>query len=40
MAFPNDDMVVVFNGWNILPGQRGLPRAQVAARLVNAIVAP
>ena len=38
MTFPDDDMVVVFNGWNILPGQRGLPRAQVTARLVNAIV--
>ena len=38
MAFPNDDMVVVFNGWNILPGRPGLPRAQVTARIINAIV--
>jgi CubicO group peptidase (beta-lactamase class C family) len=38
MAFPNDDMVVVFNGWNILPGRQGLPRAQVTARIINAIV--
>lgn len=40
MAFPQDDMIVVFNGWNILPGRPGLPRGQVTARLVNAIVAP
>jgi CubicO group peptidase (beta-lactamase class C family) len=38
LAFPDDDMVVVFNGWNILPGRPGLPRAQVTARLLNAIV--
>jgi hypothetical protein len=29
---------VVFNGWNILPGRPGLPRAQVTERLVKAIV--
>jgi CubicO group peptidase (beta-lactamase class C family) len=40
MAFPGDDMIVVFNAWNILPGRPSLPRAQVTARLVNAIVAP
>jgi CubicO group peptidase (beta-lactamase class C family) len=40
MAFPDDDMIVVFNGWNILPGRPGLPRAQVTARIVNAIAAP
>jgi len=39
MTFPDDDMVVVFNGWNILPGRPGLPRGQVTARLVAAIVA-
>jgi hypothetical protein len=40
MTFPQDDMVVVFNGWNILPGRPALPRAQVTARLVGAIVGP
>jgi CubicO group peptidase (beta-lactamase class C family) len=40
MTFPQDDMVVVFNGWNILPGRPALPRGQVAARLVGAIVGP
>ena len=38
LAFPDDDMVIVFNAWNILPGRPGLPRAQATARLVNAIV--
>jgi CubicO group peptidase (beta-lactamase class C family) len=38
MTFPDDDMVVVFNGWNILPGRPSLPRAQVTERLVKAIV--
>jgi hypothetical protein len=33
-------MVVVFNGWNILPGRPGLPRGQVTARLVKAIASP
>jgi hypothetical protein len=32
MTFPQDDMVVVFNGWNILPGRPGLPRGQVVTR--------
>ena len=40
MTFPDDDRVVVFNGWNILPGRPGLPRAQVTARLTKAIVRP
>ena len=40
MTFPQDDMVVVFNGWNILPGRPALPRGQVTARLVGAIVGP
>jgi CubicO group peptidase (beta-lactamase class C family) len=40
MTFPTDDMVVVFNGWNILPGRPGLPRPQVTARLVAAIIGP
>ena len=38
MAFPDDDMVIVFNGWNILPGRPGLPRAQATARILNGIV--
>jgi CubicO group peptidase (beta-lactamase class C family) len=37
-TFPDDDMVVVFNGWNILPGRGRLPLAAVNARLVAAIV--
>jgi CubicO group peptidase (beta-lactamase class C family) len=37
MTFPDDDMVVVFNGWNILPGRPSLPRGQVTARLLGAI---
>jgi CubicO group peptidase (beta-lactamase class C family) len=32
MTFPTDDMVVVFNGWNILPGRPALPRAAVTTR--------
>jgi CubicO group peptidase (beta-lactamase class C family) len=40
MTFPDDDMVVVFNGWNILPGRPGLPRGQVTARLTAAIIGP
>ena len=40
MTFPDDDMVVVFNGWNILPGRPSLPRAQITARLTKAIVGP
>ena len=37
MAFPDDDLIVVFNGWNILPGRPGLPRAQVTTRLIGAM---
>lgn len=37
IAFPDDDMVVVFNAWNILPGKGSLPLRQVVARLVNAL---
>lgn len=40
MTFPDDDMVVVFNGWNILPGRPGLPRGQVTSRLTAAIIGP
>ncbi len=38
MALPEEDLLVVFNGWNILPGGRGLPRAQVLTRIVNGII--
>ncbi len=38
MAFPDLDMVVVFNAWNILPNQKGLPRARIQARLEKAVL--
>jgi CubicO group peptidase (beta-lactamase class C family) len=38
MAFPTLDMVVVFNAWNILPGQRGLPLRKTQERLARAVV--
>lgn len=37
MAWPEDDMVVVFNGWNILPGQPALPTRRTMARLAGAV---
>ncbi len=37
LAIPEDDMVVVFNGWNILPGRPALRLGQVLPRLVNAV---
>ena len=37
MAFPDEDMILVFNGWNILPGRPSLPRGRVAARIAAAI---
>jgi hypothetical protein len=36
MAFPARDMVVVFNGWNILPQQKGLAFRQLQERLARA----
>ena len=36
MAFPELDMVVVFNAWNILPDAKFLPRRQIMERLVKA----
>ena len=36
MVFPELDMVVVFYAWNILPGQKSLPRRSVVQRLVQA----
>jgi CubicO group peptidase (beta-lactamase class C family) len=38
LAFPNDDMVVVINAWNIPPVRSGLPRSMVIAGMVKAIV--
>jgi CubicO group peptidase (beta-lactamase class C family) len=38
LAFPELDMVVVFNGWNILPGQAGLPLRRTIERLEKAVV--
>lgn len=38
MVFPGLDMVVVFNGWNILPSQPGLPLRKVQERLARAVV--
>ena len=37
VAFPEDDMVIVFNAWNILPGRGGLPFRQVIARMVSGL---
>ena len=37
MVFPELDMVVVFNAWNILPGQKSLPRRSVVQRLAQAV---
>lgn len=37
LAIPEDDMVVVFNGWNILPGRPGLPVGRILPRLVGAV---
>jgi len=33
MAFQERDLLVVFNGWNILPGGKGMPLARLHARL-------
>lgn len=38
MAFPDLDLVVVFNAWNILPGQRGVPARQMRERLAKAVI--
>ncbi|MGE0439090.1 MAG: serine hydrolase domain-containing protein [Gemmatimonadales bacterium] len=37
VAIPDRELVVVFNGWNILPGGRGLPLRAVLARIVKAV---
>jgi CubicO group peptidase (beta-lactamase class C family) len=36
MAVPELDLVIVFNGWNILPGRAGLPRNRVLERILRA----
>ena len=36
MVFPEQDMVVVFYAWNILPGRKALARRSVVQRLVQA----
>jgi CubicO group peptidase (beta-lactamase class C family) len=38
LAFPNDDMVVVVNAWNIPPARSGLPRNVVIARMLAALI--
>jgi CubicO group peptidase (beta-lactamase class C family) len=37
MAFPELDMVVVFNGWNILPGKPSLPLRLTIERLARSV---
>jgi CubicO group peptidase (beta-lactamase class C family) len=37
-AFPDRDMVVVFNSWNILPGKPALPLGKTMERLAKAVV--
>ena len=37
MAVPEFDLVMVFNGWNILPGRPSLPRARVTERILRAV---
>ena len=36
VAIPEKDLVVVFNGWNILPGRRGIPLAKTMERILRA----
>jgi len=38
MTIPELDLVIVFSGWNILPGRPGLPRARVTDRIVRAVM--
>jgi CubicO group peptidase (beta-lactamase class C family) len=37
MAFPERDLVVVFNGWNVLPGGKSLPFLKMMGRLARAV---
>jgi CubicO group peptidase (beta-lactamase class C family) len=39
-AFPGLDLVVVFNGWNILPGEPFIPQARTIERLARAVQGP
>ncbi len=39
MTFPDRDLVVVFNAWNILPGKPSLPFRKAMERLAKAVVA-
>lgn len=34
MAIPRDDVIVVFNAWNIVPGRGGLPASRTLARIL------
>jgi CubicO group peptidase (beta-lactamase class C family) len=36
VAIPEKDLVVVFNGWNILPGRRGIPLGKTMERILRA----
>lgn len=37
IAVPEDDLIVVIYGWNILPGRPGMPREQTMLRILNAV---
>lgn len=39
-AFPELDLVVVFNGWNILPDGKGIPQRRMMERLARAVQGP
>jgi CubicO group peptidase (beta-lactamase class C family) len=38
IAVPEDDMIIIFNGWNILPGRPGLPLRRTLDRLLAAVL--
>lgn len=38
MLFPERDLIVVFNAWNILPGMPGIPLRRTMERLARAVV--
>jgi CubicO group peptidase (beta-lactamase class C family) len=40
LALPQDDLVIVFNAWNILPGRPTLPRARVLPRILAGMSRP
>jgi len=40
VAFPEQDMVLVFNGWSILPGRGGVPLRRIEERVQRAVVVP